>query len=77
MTKPDLSKYWPIIVAAGTLLVAWTTINRDVQESVRIPRFEAESLRTLVRFRDQQRELDAIQADRAMLRAICAAVRCK
>lgn len=77
MTRADVTKWWPLILAAGSLVAGWTTVRRDVSESVRIPRYEAESLRTMVRFRDQQREIDALLADRMLLRSICAAVRCK
>jgi hypothetical protein len=81
----QLWRQWvPIVTVLVTAGMVWATLRNDVADSVRIPRFEAESLKTAIRFRDQQRELDAIQANQKVIRenqrtldAICKAVRCK
>lgn len=80
MTRADVTQtfrnWWPIVALLGSGLVAWTTLKRDVAESVRTPRFEAESIRVHHDLDDHQREIQAMQRQQQTIDAICRAVRC-
>jgi len=78
-----LFKFWPLVVAASTLLVGWTTVQRDVQDlkEQRLPssRFEAESIRVhneLATLRELRAIVRGIESDANLLPRICAAVKC-
>ena len=71
-------RYWPLIVAAGSLLVGWTTLKIDVGNALPVQRFIVDSISNLHDHRDFERRLTMTeQANQRSLDAICRAVRCK
>jgi len=73
-----LLKIAPFIGLLVSGVIAWTTLKRDVSESVRVPRFEKDSIANQHDHRDFERRLNASEAaQQRSLDAICRAVRCK
>jgi hypothetical protein len=67
----------PFIGLLVSGVIAWTTLKRDVSESVRIPRFEKDSISNQHDHRDYERQLLELKANQKSLDAICRAVRCR
>jgi hypothetical protein len=65
-----LRQWWPFVTIVFTAGILYATLRGDVANSVRTPRFEAESLRTKIRFENLERQQKTLDA-------ICRAVRCK
>ena len=71
-------RYWPLIVAVGSLLVGWTTLKIDVSNAVPASRFVVDSIANSHDHRDFERRVNAMeQALGGQLESICRAVRCK
>ncbi len=56
-----LRQWWPIVSALVMAGMIWATLKRDVAESVRIPRFEAESLKVRSQLNSHDRRIDRLE----------------
>lgn len=73
-----LLKFWPLIVAVGSLLVYSVRIESKVTDAVPKQRFVVDSIANSHDHRDFERRVNAMeQALGGQLESICRAVRCK
>lgn len=66
-----LKQLGPIVGFIFGAGVIYATLKRDVAESVRVPRFEAESLKVRSQLRAHDQRLDRLEAVDSKLDAIC------